>query len=480
MTQYTNQSVRVRFAPSPTGELHLGGARTALFNWLFARSHNGTFLLRIEDTDKVRSKQEFVDQICESLNWMNCDWDEKLVYQSKRNDIYKKSIQKLLVSDNAYRCFCDKEELARIRGEREKAGLGYTYPGTCRFLTQDNIKVKLEKNTLNVIRIKIPKGETKFSDSIYGEITVQNNELDDFIVARTDGSPTYNFTAVVDDNDMDITHIIRGEDHISNTPKQIILYNALGYGLPQFAHLPMILGPDKKRLSKRHGATGVQAFRDQGFLSSALVNYLALLGWNPGTEQELFRLEELIGEFSLERVLKKGAVFDIQKLEWMNQQTILKMKNEDILNSIHSINMLWGDSRYLDYLLSVIELMKPRCKTIIELMDSSGYFFDDPQEYDSKTMRKRWKTNEVNELIIYFMEVLKNIVTWTQENIEIELRKLSDIKELSPAKFIHPVRLAVSGAGAGPSLFHMMEVLGKDVCIRRLERAVEILPIDHE
>ena len=477
MTQNLYQYVRVRFAPSPTGQLHLGGARTALFNWLFARSNNGKFLLRIEDTDKVRSKQEFVDQICESLDWMGCDWDEDLAYQSQRNDLYFNSLEKLLMSENAYRCFCDKEELAKIRSEKEKAGLGYTYPGTCRSLTDDVIKVKLESNAPNVIRIKIPEGVTRFSDSIYGEISVNNNELDDFIVARTDGSPTYNFTAVVDDNDMGITHIIRGEDHISNTPKQIVLYNALGFDIPQFAHLPMILGPDKKRMSKRHGATGVQEFRDHGFLSSALVNYLALLGWNPGTEQELFSLEELVKEFSLERVQKKGAVFDMQKLEWLNQQTILKMENEDILTSVLSINSSWGKEKSQNYLLAIVELMKPRCKTFIELIESSHYFFEDPSEFDHKTARKRWKKSNVNDLVSDYVECLEKIEKWSSEIVEVELRSLSEKKEKNPAKLIHPVRLALSGTGAGPSLFHMMEVLDKETCIRRLKKAIQIFPI---
>ena len=276
---------------------------------------------------------------------------------------------------------------------------------------------------------------------------------------------------------MSITHIIRGEDHISNTPKQIILYKALGYAIPQFAHLPMILGPDKKRLSKRHGATGVQEFKDQGYLSSALVNYLALLGWNPGTEQELFSVKELVGEFSLERVLKKGAVFDNRKLEWINQQTILKMGNGDIFEAVKNINSNWGAGQPDEYLISVIELMRPRSKTFIELIDSSHYFFEDPQEYDSKTMRKRWKNVDVNNLVLDYITVLEKIEIWTNENIETELRTLSDNKELNPAKLIHPVRLALSGTGAGPSLFHMMEVLGKDVCVRRLKSAVDLLPI---
>ena len=480
MTQNTNQSVRVRFAPSPTGQLHLGGARTALFNWLFARSKNGVFLLRIEDTDKIRSKQEFVDQICESLNWMGCDWDKEMVYQSERNDLYFKSLEKLLVSENAYRCFCDKEELAKIRAERERAGSGYTYPGTCRSLNKNEIKVKLEDNAPNVIRIKIPEGVTRFLDSIYGDISISNKELDDFIVARTDGSPTYNFTAVADDHDMGITHIIRGEDHISNTPKQIILYEALGYDIPQFAHLPMILGADKRRLSKRHGAMGIQEFRDQGFLNSALVNYLALLGWNSGTEQELFSPEELIHEFSINRVQKKGAVWDNQKLEWINQQTILRMENDDILVHIRNINSQWGEKQPKETLLSIIELMKPRSKTIVELTDATDYFFHDPTEYDPKTMKKRWKNSDVNKLVNEYKKCLDTVDEWTVENVELVLRNLSDRKNINPAKLIHPVRLALSGTGAGPSLFHMIEVLGKDICVRRLKKAVDSLPFDKQ
>ena len=480
MTEKINQTVRVRFAPSPTGQLHLGSARTALFNWLFARSHNGKFLLRIEDTDKVRSKQEFVNQICDSLQWMGCEWNGELIFQSKRNVLYAKALEKLVKSGNAYHCFCDKDELAKIRFEREKVGLGYSYPGTCRALNKNDVIVKLENNTPNIIRIKIPQGETKFSDSIYGDISVNNNELDDFIVARTDGSATYNFTAVVDDNDMGITHVIRGEDHISNTPKQIILYEALAYDIPQFAHLPMILGGDKKRLSKRHGASGVQKFRDQGFLNYALVNYLALLGWNPGTEQELFSPEELIQEFSIDRVQKKGAVWDNQKLEWINQQTMLKMENDDILVQIRDINLQWGEKQLEETLLPIIELMKPRSKTLVELIDTTDYFFHGPTEYDPKTMRKRWKNSDVNELVNEYRECLDNVEEWTVENVEVELRNLSDRKNINPAKLIHPVRLALSGIGAGPSLFHMMEVLGKDICVKRLEKAVDLLPFEEQ
>ena len=480
MNNNIKQSVRVRFAPSPTGNLHLGGARTALFNWLFAKSHGGRFLLRIEDTDQVRSKEEFVAQICESLKWMRCNWNGEMVFQSSRNQLYKNEIEKLILSNSVYHCFCDKDKLAIVRMEREKAGLGFSYPGTCRKLSSDRVKDLLKENSAYVIRVKIPKGKTTFKDTVYGNITVDNKQLDDFIIARSDGSPTYNLTVVVDDNNMNITHIIRGEDHISNTPKQIILYNLLGYKIPQFAHLPMILGPDKKRLSKRHGATGVQEYRDKGFLSSAMVNYLALLGWNPGTEKEIFTEEELLSDFSIDRVLKKGAVFDNQKLEWINQQTILKMEAMKILDLILSIDKDWGKEKTKEYLVVVIDLLKPRCKTINDLIDSSLYFFSEPLDYDKKVMRKRWKTKDVNKLVSAYIEGLQIITQWKNEVIELSLRSLAEKKEINPSKLIHPVRLAISGTGAGPSLFHMMEVLGKVICIKRLKKAVDLLPIKIE
>ena len=467
---------RVRFAPSPTGQLHLGGARTALFNWLYARKHGGKFLLRIEDTDKLRSKKEFTDQICDSLKWLGLDWDEEIVFQSTRNELYKSAIEKLLETGKAYRCFCSKEKIAEERKKAEMSGSGYYYSGTCRNLDEKLVQSKIDNGKSFSVRILVPEGYTEFDDSIYGNIRVNNKEIDDFIIARTDGSPVYNLVVALDDNDMEITHIIRGEDHISNTPKQLMIYKALHYPIPEFAHLPMILGPDKKRLSKRHGATGVQEYRDQGYLASALINYLALLGWNPGTEQEVFTLDELIKQFSIERVQKKSAVFDEKKLQWMSGQHIYKKSASEILNSIRFNDPDWRKSDDEHYVLKVIKLMKERVKSLRDMREMTEMFFDDPQEYDEKALRKKWKDNSINDLLTKFERSLEKIELWDAEQIEIVLRNLAKRENISAGEIIHPTRLALSGIGSGPSLFAMMELLGKETCLRRLQKANKILP----
>ena len=328
----------VRFAPSPTGELHLGGARTALFNFLFAKSKEGKFLLRIEDTDSERSKKKFTDQICDSLSWLGLEWDDELVFQSKRNSIYKHSIKTLLNTGNAYRCFASKKELDEIRQKSSS----YHYPGIWRYKEKQEINRELETGKPYTIRLKTSnEGETQFDDIIYGSISINNSEIDDFIIARSDGSPVYNLTNVIDDKDMGITHVIRGEDHISNTAKQIMIYNAFGWEVPFFAHLPMILGEDKKRLSKRHGATGLQVYRDEGYQPEALLNHLALLGWNPGDEEEIMTISQLISKYDLSQVQKKGAVFDYKKLNWISSQHLSNQKNINILNNIRSIDSKW-------------------------------------------------------------------------------------------------------------------------------------------
>jgi len=472
-----NKKVKVRFAPSPTGQLHLGGARTALFNFLFAKKHGGKFLLRIEDTDKVRSKQEYTDQICESLQWLGLKWDEEIVFQSNRSDLYRNAINNLLESGNAYPCFCSKEKIAEERKQAEMSGTGYLYSGTCRNLEKEIVEEKLNNGEEYSIRIKVPKGHTEFHDMIYGNINVNNKEVDDFIIARTDGTPVYNLVVAIDDNDMGITHIIRGEDHVSNTPKQIMIYKALNLSIPTFAHLPMILGSDKKRLSKRHGATGVQEYRDSGYLPDALVNYLALLGWNPGTEQEIFSINKLKKEFSIERVQKKSAVFDEKKLQWVSGQHIHRRSGSEILDSIHSITPEWKRDQNQKYIIQVIEIMKERVKSLKDMFTMTEYFFNDPTEFEEKTVRKKWKDSSVNILIEKYLKDLSKIDNWEVEYIEESLRNLAEEGGVSPGKIIHPTRLALSGKSSGPSLFEMMELLGKETCIRRLNTAIELLPL---
>ncbi len=474
-----SQTPRVRFAPSPTGELHLGGARTALFNFLFAKQNGGKFCLRIEDTDEVRSREKYVDQICDSLRWLGLHWDGPLLYQSRRKDEYRAAVKKLLNEGKAYRCFCTKEELAEERRKAEKEEGFYGYSGKCSQLSDSEIKGKLNAAELFCIRLKVTdEGRTPFDDEVYGTVDVDNREIDDFIIQRTDGSPTYNFVVVVDDVDMEITHVIRGEDHLTNTSKQIKVYEALDKRIPKFAHLPMILGLDGKRLSKRHGAVGVQTYRDRGYLPEALVNFLALLGWNPGDVQEIFSLDELIQEFSLSRIIKKAAVFDDKKFEWMSGQHIMATPANDLLERIRELDPNWKNDAIPDFLLTIVEVQQKRMKTLVDIMTQSDYFFDAPEDYDFKTALKRWGDESVNVLMKKFLGKLEEVGEWSEERIEETLRDLAQSKELSPGKLIHPTRLALTGVPHGPSLFLLMEMLGEEVCVQRIQTALEKLPLE--
>lgn len=466
------KKLKVRFAPSPSGELHLGGARTALFNFLFAKHHGGQFYLRIEDTDKVRSKKEYVDQICDAMQWMGLHWDGELMFQSARSAAYHDAIQQLLEHNLAYRCFCSKDVLEKAR----KAGV-YQYSGTCRDLDDEALAKHMNSGEDFVVRLKVPDGSIDFKDLIYGSVHVENEEIDDFIIARSSGQPTYNLTAVVDDHEMGISHIIRGDDHLSNTPKQILLYKALGMPVPEFAHLPMILGQDKKRLSKRHGAPGVQNFKDKGFLPEALLNYLALLGWNPGTEQEIFTIDEMISIFDLEQINKKGAVYDEQKMSWICGQHIMRLGTANILDGIHALDPNWGKERETHYLYSILEQLKQRSRSLYDFIDQSAYFFNDPDEYDEKSSKKNWSDDRVTDLITRYKTELESIEEWTSETVETALRKIANEQDVSAGKLIHPTRLALSGIPSGPSLFAMMELLGKDVCIHRINNALDLFPI---
>ncbi|MEE9166968.1 MAG: glutamate--tRNA ligase [Candidatus Neomarinimicrobiota bacterium] len=467
---------RVRFAPSPTGELHLGGARTALFNYLFARQSGGKFYLRIEDTDVKRSKRQYVDQMFDGLKWLNLDWDGPAVFQSGRSEFHLDTVQKLLTEGNAYRCFCTVEELKKEREKAARSGEGYGYSGKCRNLTVEKIQLRLNRADPFCFRIRIPEGEVAFHDRIYGLITVSNREIDDFIIQRTDGTPTYNMTVVVDDSDMKITHVVRGDDHLTNTPKQIVIYQLLGRSTPEFAHLPMILGPDKRRLSKRHGALGVHEFRKMGYLPNALLNYLALLGWNPDTEQEVFEPSELMETFRLEQIQKKAAVYDEKKLKWMNGQHMAGRSAADLWERIQDMAPEWRANVDKDYLLNVLDVQKKRLKTLLEIMENSDFFFVDPSVYDEKTARKRWKDRSTSELITSYAERLTQLEEWDQETLESELRQLAAERGVKSSSLIHAARLAMTGVPKGPSLFLLMEMLGSETCIRRLETALRKLP----
>ncbi len=462
---------KVRFAPSPTGGLHLGGARTALFNYLFSKQARGQFFLRIEDTDKERSHDVYTQQICESLDWLGLHPDGEIVYQSQRTKVYHNVISQLLSSGHAYRCFCTKDII-----EKSRAQGVYIYPQTCRDLDERTIAMHLNSGEDFVIRLKVPKGKTTFQDMIYGAVTTQHNEIGDFILARSDGYPTYNLVVAVDDHDMHISHVIRGADHISNTPKQILIYNALDFDIPQFAHLPLILGPDKKRLSKRHGAPGVQSFRNEGYLPEALLNYLVLLGWNPDTDVELFTLAKMVAKFNITQVNKSGAVYDEKKLNWISSQHIQRLGNKKILDGILDVAPDWGQGFDTKYKYTVLDLFKMRAKSSIEFIAQSTYFFNDPMDYDSAAVANNWPNSTMNEHMLMFANRLQKLGVWTAVEIESELRTLADQLDISAATLVHPARLAISGVSKGPSLFAIMELLGKEVCYSRLRRALEQLP----
>ena len=464
-------SVKVRFAPSPTGELHLGGARTALFNWLYAKKHQGSFFLRIEDTDKARSKDVFTGQILDSLKWLGLDWDEPLIYQSGRAERYKHYIKKLLDEGKAYRCFCSKSDLKNFK----KDGYAF-YPGTCRNLTNDEIKTKLNQGKSFTIRIKLEEGHTEFNDLVYGAIKINNKELDDFIIARSDGSPTYNFTVVVDDYEMEISHVIRGDDHLSNTPKQLIIYKNLELKAPIFAHLPMILGSDKKRLSKRHGAPGVQSFKDKGYFPDSILNYLALLGWNPKNEKEVLDADELINLFSFDQVQKKGAAWDEKKLHWLSGQHVQNKNSQFLLDQIRLLDSDWGKNSDISTLINIINSLKPRAKSLHEFIAKSKHFFIAPDTYDEAERLKAWPDSNATEIVVQCSDILTSLDTWSSEVLESEIKSFASKKSYGLGKVIMPLRLAVFGSLDGPALFDIISILGKTETLHRIQDASTRMP----
>ena len=462
---------RVRFAPSPTGQLHIGGVRTALFNYLFARKNSGKYFMRIEDTDLERSKKEYIDQICESMIWLGLEWDEEIVFQSDRNQLYQDAISNLLDKDRAYVCFSTKNELDIIRDEKGS----YLYPGIWRDRHQSDIQEQLDKQTPFTIRLKVPedKANIVFNDLIYGEITVSYNELDDFIIARSDGSPVYNLTNVVDDHDMGITHIIRGEDHISNTPKQILLYQAFEWDIPKFAHLPMILGRDKKRLSKRHGSIGVQSYRDKGYQPLAFLNYLSLLGWNPGNDEEVMSLDEIINKFELKKVHKNSAVFDEKKFNWISGQHLSLQLNENILAELKNIDINWGKHLSNDICISIIETMKVRSNSLIELIDQSHYFFNNPDYSNNELFTKILKENTFRILFL-IKNILEEIDSWDEQMIEKKIKDFIIEYDFSFGDVMQPIRFAISGTLNGPSVFTILSILGKETCLNRIDNILNM------
>ncbi|OAT87035.1 glutamate--tRNA ligase [Desulfotomaculum copahuensis] len=480
-------SVRVRFAPSPTGSLHIGGARTALFNWLFARKENGKFILRVEDTDTQRYIAEAAAGIERTLRWLGLDWDEGPVAggpkgpyrQSERLELYRQEAKRLLDAGLAYPCYCTPDELAQMREEARQSGRAPRYDGRCRHLDEAARKAKEAAGLKPVLRIKAPaEGSTVVRDLIRGEVTFDNSTLDDFIIMKSNGIATYNFACVVDDHGMGITHVLRAEEHLSNTPKQLVIYNALGYPPPQFAHVPMILAPDRSKLSKRHGATAVEEFREQGYLAPAIVNYLALLGWSPGADKEIMSREEMVSLFSLEAINKSAAIYDVRKLTWLNAQYINNLPLDTVVRE--ALPFLQAGAlippapspEEMDYITRVVAAVRSRVHTLVELADAASYFFRDDFTYEEKGVRKHFSKPGVTETLARGRQALAAVQPFDLEQTEAAYRQVTEALGVSGGALIHPTRLAISGRTVGPGLFDIIVLLGRENCLTRLDRAI--------
>ncbi|WKV08781.1 glutamate--tRNA ligase [Thermoanaerobacterium sp. CMT5567-10] len=473
------RDIRVRFAPSPTGNLHIGGARTALFNWLFARHNNGKMILRVDDTDLERSTGDSMKAIVDGLKWLGIDWDEGPIYQSKRLDLYKNYADKLVKEGKAYYCFCTKEELDEMRKEAQKAGKPPMYTGECRNLSADEVKRYMDEGKKYVIRLKVPKeGKTIVHDIIRGDVEFDNSTFDDFIIMKSDNMPTYNFATVIDDYDLKISHIIRGEEHLSNTPKQILIYEALGFEKPNFAHVSMILAPDRSKLSKRHGATSVQEFRDLGYLPEAIINYITLLGWIPSDGEEVFTTEKSISEFTLDRVSKNPAIYDTKKLTWLNGIYIRNCDIDRLTKEVipFLINKgLIGDNYDYDYIKKIVSAVREREKTLNEIADAMSYYFNDEFDYDEKGVKKYFEKDGVDNILKEAIEVLDKVDDFNLVETEKAYRDLIEKLDIKSGDLFHPTRLAISGRTFGPGLFDIMELLGKEKTIERIEKAIKYI-----
>lgn len=459
-----NQNIVTRFPPSPTGTLHIGGARTALFNWLFARHHNGTFVLRIEDTDQARSTKENTEIIIESLKWLGFDWDEGPYFQSQRTEIYNECTEKLLSSGKAYYCHCNPEDLERKRIEAKELGLKPKYDGTCRNLG-------LGKAPGAVVRLKSPlTGTTTFEDLVKGVISIDNDELDDLILQRSDGSFTYNFAVVVDDSKMGITYVIRGNDHVNNTPRQVLIYQALGEPIPQYAHLPMILGPDRTPLSKRHGATSVLAYKEMGILPYALVNALARLGWSHG-DQEKFSVQELIDLFSLEHVGRSAGIFNMEKLLDLNGKYIREEDDTQLADLlIPFLTNLGCSDLNSEKVKGAVRTLKKRSNTLVEMAQGAIFYFKEityEKQADEKFLRP-----ELVELLEDLLSDLKGAAGFDQKELEKIFSAFLERHQIKLGKVAQPLRVALTGEAVSPGIFEVMEVMGQEMVLRRLSNAI--------
>ena len=484
--------IRVRFAPSPTGFLHIGGLRTALYNYLFAKKNNGVFVLRIEDTDRSRYVEGAVENLLNTLQWCGLEYDEGPVrggpygpyIQSERLSIYRENVQSLLDKQKAYYCFCTQERINNLRIEQEKKNLQTKYDKHCLNLSWTEIQNNLKNKIPYVVRLNIEQNQKVIvNDFIRGSVEFDTNLLDDQVLIKTDGYPTYHLANVVDDHLMNITHVIRGEEWLPSTPKHVLLYKAFEWELPVFAHLPLLLNPDRSKLSKRQGDVAVEDYREKGYLKEALINFVALLGWNPGTEEEFFYLDDLVRKFSLEAVNKSGAIFNIDKLNWLSFEHLRKKSDTEVLKMLRQIleKSEFSSEKYSDeYLLGVIEAMRPRVTFVKDFIDKSPYFFKFPISYDKDVVKKRWKDYIPQQLEVLIQE-LKKLENPQKIDYENVLKKTAEILSSSSGlsgkeiknDLIHAVRLSLTGVGGGPGLYDIMYLLGKDETIKRIEYAIK-------
>jgi nondiscriminating glutamyl-tRNA synthetase len=486
--------IRVRFAPSPSGYLHVGGARTALFNWLFARHHGGKFILRVEDTDKNRSSDESIAAITNSLRWLMLDWDEGPeiggphgpYFQSQRGEIYQRYLDRLIAGDKVYRCFCSTEKLEEERKQAMAEKKPPRYSGTCRDLSNDEASERVCRGEQVVYRYKNPRvGDVVFDDLVRGAMSFPVAEMDDFVIARTDRTPLYNFAVVCDDLDMRISHVIRGDDHLSNTPRQLLLYQALGETPPLFAHVSQILGPDGSRLSKRHGATSIDSYRDEGFLTGAFVNFLALLGWAYNDERELFSLQELVEAFSLERVSRSPAIYNQDKLLWMNGLYLRQLTPDQLAAAVVPYLAQAGmvdpqcdsDAKFAR-VLGAVTLEQEKFKLLSDAPRLLNFLLVGNMEYpfEEDAVKKHLEGGKNESILRDVAEMLATLEPFNLEHIEQAIRSYAEAQGMGVGKVIHPLRAALSGRNQGPGLFQMMEFLGRESCLTRIQWAQDLFP----
>ncbi|MYB92232.1 glutamate--tRNA ligase [Candidatus Poribacteria bacterium] len=474
-------TVRVRMAPSPTGFLHIGGARTALFNWLFAKHHNGTFILRIDDTDTARSTDESMHEIYDALKWLGIHWDEQYV-QSERKSIYEGYVEQLLESGNAYHCYCTPEELEEIRAQARADKLTRSYDGRHRHLTSEDVERFVAEGRKPAVRIKMPDTPILVEDIVLGSRSIDPDTLEDEVIVRSNGMPNYNLTSIIDDAELQITHVIRGTEHLNNTPKQIAIANALGLKVPQFAHIPLVLDSSGRKMSKRHHGdlVAVNRYREQGYLPEAVLNFVVRLGWSYDDKQEIFSVDELIEKFDLARVGKSGSVFDIKKLEWLNSHYINQLSvsaRTDAVIPFWQEEGLIDSTEKRDWLENIVEAVGERLTTFQDIIPQTRYFFTDAFEYEPKAVKKWWggseeKREKTAEILTNLLQILEEVPLFDVETIETTIWKYTDENDIKRVAAMQALRIALTGTSFGPSLFDIVALLGRDEVLKRIPRAI--------